>query len=155
MELNERYNEINENLKEMALNRMSYPESNLMTLYSVIENDKLVGFTHSHKDRKFFDCINLGIVTDSIAEKLSIQVGDPWVDSETWPNINKEEKEVINLIANYLGQDEYSIRGYVSSGGTESNLACMRWLLRYLINVSNSKLEVFRKVMESKSKNEL
>lgn len=76
----------------------------------------------------------LGIRPGSLASILINHAGDPFVEADTYHMEAKtQEVALINTLATYFGIPEGEGRGYVTSGGTEGNDACLRWSKQYLI----------------------
>lgn len=76
----------------------------------------------------------LGIRPGSLASILINHAGDPFVEADTYHMEAKtQEVALINTLATYFGIPEGEGRGYVTSGGTESNDACLRWAKQYLL----------------------
>lgn len=47
-------------------------------------------------------------------------------------NIDDLERDIIQVVSKTLGAGDDSLRGYITSGGTEANFACLLWLKTYL-----------------------
>lgn len=76
----------------------------------------------------FVDNSLLGIRAQSLSSFLINGVGDPFKKSETWSMEVKEfEIKLIRALSHYFGLPKDQGRGYVTSGGTEANEACLRW----------------------------
>jgi histidine decarboxylase len=103
-------------ITQLARHKLGYPVS-LLTYLGVV-NNKI-----------------LGIQPDSLANVLLNNVGDPFKDSETsLMEVKKHERELIKILERYYGMPEDTLRGYVTTGGTEGNFASMWWSKRYMIN---------------------
>lgn len=86
----------------------------------------------------------LGIRPGSLASILINQAGDPFVEADTYHMEAKaQEVALINTLAAYYGIPEGEGRGYVTSGGTEGNDACLRWSKQYLIQSMGDTLTQF------------
>lgn len=110
------YNELWRYIEELADNKLGYPVSLL-----------------SHLD--ILDNSSLGIQPHSLANVLLNNVGDPFKDSETsLMEVKKHERRLISILSKFYGMEEGSMRGYVTTGGTEGNFAGIWWSKRYLIN---------------------
>lgn len=129
--------------KHIMGRRMSYPSSGMTALHAKFEDDKISYFTNEEEKgtEKFIDNTPIGILPNSIAELITIQVGDPWRDSNMHHNVNEFEREVIHVLARFFETEPDGLRGYVTSGGTEANQACLWWSKRYLLEKSAHSLE--------------
>ncbi len=75
----------------------------------------------------------LGIRPGSLASILINHAGDPFVEADTYHmEVKTQEVALINTLATYFGMADGEGRGYVTSGGTEGNDACLRWAKQYL-----------------------
>lgn len=72
---------------------------------------------------KIVDNTPLGIIPGSLADTFNFCNGDPTHPESFWRN--PHEKEVIELMGKLLGIRD--VAGYMSSGGTEGNLAAIWW----------------------------
>ncbi len=101
---------------ELANHKLGYPVS-LLTFLGIVDNQQL------------------GISPGSLANVLLNNVGDPFKDSETSRmEVKKHERKLIAMLERYYGLPEHSVRGYVTTGGTEGNFAGLWWSKRFLIN---------------------
>jgi histidine decarboxylase len=130
------YTQLRTELCARASYKMGYPESMLSSLRLGVDHE-FVMFDKSK--RKFIDHSPLGIMPDSLAEMLILNVGNPWKDSESFlMEVKNIEREVFNIFGRIFCISE--ARGYITSGGTEANLAALWWAKRSLMNQSNKVL---------------
>lgn len=109
-------------ITELAQNKMGYPVS-LLTFFGIVDNGAL------------------GIKSDSLANVLLNNVGDPFKDSETSRmEVKRHERKLIAMLERYFGLPESSVRGYVTTGGTEGNFAGLWWSKRYMITMALQEL---------------
>lgn len=128
------YTQLNTELCMRASYKMGYPESMLSNL-RLDRGNEFVMFDKSKK--KFIDHSPLGIMPDSLAEMLILNVGDPWKDSESFlMEVKNIEREVFNILGRVFSISD--ARGYITSGGTEANLAALWWAKRSLMAQSNN-----------------
>jgi histidine decarboxylase len=86
----------------------------------------------------------LGIRPGSLASILINHAGDPFVEADSYHmEVKTQEVALINTLATYFGIPEGEGRGYVTSGGTEGNDACLRWAKQYLTQCLADQLVVF------------
>lgn len=86
----------------------------------------------------------LGIRPGSLASILINHAGDPFVEADTYHMEAKtQEVALINTLSTYFGIPEGEGRGYVTTGGTESNEACLRWAKQYLLQSLENELVKF------------
>ncbi len=103
---------------ELANHKMGYPVS-LLTFLGVVSNKAL------------------GIQSGSLANVLLNNVGDPFKDSETSRmEVKRHERKLLAILEKYYGLPPHSIRGYVTTGGTEGNFAGLWWSKRFMINTA-------------------
>ncbi len=103
-------------ITSLAHHKLGYPVS-LLTFLGIVDNNEL------------------GIKTGSLANVLLNNVGDPFKDSETSRmEVKRHERKLIAILEKYYGLSEYSVRGYVTTGGTEGNFAGLWWSKRFLIS---------------------
>lgn len=132
------YQERAEQIQKKSSSRMGYPVtgpiSGEYTLFGWKRNR-----TESKSATKLVDTRCLGIVPDSPSDTLMINIGgqlqvsrnglpvEP-VRSGAW----QAEIEILHMFADFYHLAREQIRGYVTSGGTEGNLACLWWSREYL-----------------------
>jgi len=105
-------------ITDLANHKMGYPVS-LLTYLGVVNNNAL------------------GIKSGSLANILLNNVGDPFKDSETSRmEVKRHERQLLAILEKFYGMPEHSIRGYVTTGGTEGNFAGLWWSKRFMINMS-------------------
>lgn len=103
-------------ITDLAHHKLGYPVS-LLTFLGVVDNKML------------------GIQSGSLANVLLNNVGDPFKDSETSRmEVKRHERKLIAILEKFYGLTEHSVRGYVTTGGTEGNFAGLWWSKRYMIN---------------------
>lgn len=86
----------------------------------------------------------LGIRPGSLASILINDAGDPFVEADSYQmEVKTQEVAVIKTLANYFGIPEGEGRGYVTSGGTEGNDACLRWAKQYVTQCLSDKLDKY------------
>ncbi len=135
-ELKARYLKLQQELKDIASSKMGYPVSLMSSLYGDYTKEGL-SITSALKGQKFIDNSYLGIEHGSLADIFIVNVGDPAKESLTARLEVKEfEQEIIQIFGKYLGHDPQDTAGYVASGGTEGNLACLWWSKLWIINKS-------------------
>src|SRR5690348_2416340 len=90
-------------ITHLAHHKLGYPVS-LLTFLGLVNNREL------------------GIKTGSLANVLLNNVGDPFKDSETSRmEVKRHERKLIAILEKFYGLPEHSVRGYVTTGGTEGN----------------------------------
>ncbi len=105
-------------ITNLAQHKMGYPVS-LLTFLGVVDNKAL------------------GIQAGSLANVLLNNVGDPFKDSETSRmEVKCHERKLLAILEKFYGLPEHSIRGYVTTGGTEGNFAGLWWSKRFIINMA-------------------
>jgi histidine decarboxylase len=127
----EGYQQIQKNFLEYSKTRMGYLNSMTSSLYVTEQNGKFDFSFEGESQDKLINNTSLGLDQDSYIQNM-IQVGDPWQNSDVLISIHKYEIEIIEIMAKHLGMGSDEIRGYVTGGGTESNLACLWWSKKYL-----------------------
>ena len=144
-------------LRGMAT-KMGYPESMLSSLHG---NPKHHQFKYNENSpSKLIDNRPLGIMGDTLAELLIINVGNPWTESKSFTLEAKDiERKVIRMLGHFFGLSKQQARGYVTSGGTEANFAGLWWCQLWLREKSKKKsaslaqkLEIFKKRFENNTK---
>lgn len=109
-------------ISDLADHKMGYPVS-LLTYLGIVNNTAL------------------GIEAGSLANVLLNNVGDPFKDSDTSRmEVKRHERKLLAILEKYYGLPPQSVRGYVTTGGTEGNFAGLWWSKRFLINMSLSEL---------------
>lgn len=88
------------------------------------------------KNYKIVDSSVLGIIPGSLAETFNYCSGDPTDPDTKWQN--PHEQYVITQMGKLLGIPD--VTGYMSSGGTEGNLAAIWWCKTNLTTRSQSKI---------------
>lgn len=128
--------------------RMSFPSTGMTALNAKFEDEKISYFTNEEEEgtEKFVDNTPIGIIPNSLAELITIQIGDPWIDSKMHVNANQFEKEVIQVLTRFFEVEADGLRGYVATGGTEANQACLWWSKRYFLEKSSEALEEIKKI---------
>ncbi len=112
------YNALLRYITELADHKMGYPVS-LLTYLGVVNNKEL------------------GIQSGSLANVLLNNVGDPFKDSETSRmEVKRHERKLLAMLEKFYGMPEHSVRGYVTTGGTEGNFAGLWWSKRFMINMA-------------------
>ena len=117
-------------MKEKASKKISYPEAMYTHLYNAHPTLKEIKITHdpSHPDARYrvIDNSNLGIEPGSLADFFVINTGDPQLKSDiVYDEANAIELEVLSICGKLLNIKEPY--GYVTTGGTEGNHACIWW----------------------------
>lgn len=129
-------------IKRNTQNRMGYPVTG--PLYGQFTAQ---GFLRERNQKnKLIDTRILGIEKESVADTLMLNIGGQlqvWEkDSARKPERSgawQAEIEILYMFADYFNFSRELIRGYVTSGGTEGNLAGLWWAREYLINKSKEK----------------
>jgi len=110
------YSALLQYITHLADHKLGYPVS-LLTYVGIVNNKAL------------------GIQSGSLANVLLNNVGDPFKDSETSRmEVKRHERKILAILEKFFGLPEKSIRGYVTTGGTEGNFAGLWWTKRYMIN---------------------
>ena len=71
------------------------------------------------------------------------------------PDLCELEIDVIRTFSSLLGLSEGEVKGYITSGGTEGNFACLWWTKRYLTIKSKDELNKLRKIVNDTKSSEL
>jgi hypothetical protein len=74
-------------------------------------------------NEKIVDSTNIGIIPGTLSDNFNFCYGDPSDPKVAWRN--PHEREVVEIFGRLLGIDDIS--GYMTSCGSESNLACIWW----------------------------
>lgn len=99
------------------------------------------------KNHKIVDSSSLGIIPGSLADTYNFCYGDPSDPKALWGN--PHEKEVVEIMGKLLGIQD--VTGYMSSGGTEGNLAAIWWCKTNLTSRSKWRMgEIKQQVRELK-----
>lgn len=88
------------------------------------------------RNYKIVDSSMLGIIPGSLADTFNFCYGDPSDPKVTWRN--PHERDVIEIMGKLMGIQDVS--GYMTSGGTEGNLAAIWWCKTNLLSKSKTKL---------------
>ncbi|MDQ7089069.1 MAG: pyridoxal-dependent decarboxylase [Methylococcales bacterium] len=105
--------------------KLGYPGSLLSTLHGVL-NPEQIEITAS--GQKIINNEVIGIMPNSLAEIHINNIGSPWKNSESYTiEIKDIEIEAIEILGHYFGLPKEVARGYITTGGTEANLACLWW----------------------------
>lgn len=132
-----RYNMLVKDIRDSLATKIGYPSSLMSNLYGEFrDHDCLV--SNGNSTPKLIDNEILGIKLGSFAEVFINNVGDPWQDSKSTDSheIKIIEREVIEILGKCFGLAKEHTRGYVTSGGTESNMAAIWWAKLKLMNKS-------------------
>ncbi len=117
------YDAVLRRLREVRHRKLGYPESLLGSLQT------------ETGDKHWIDFAPLGIMPGSLADQLIANVGDPFVDSTSFSlEIKDVERAVIRRLGAFFGLPDGDAAGYVTSGGTEANLAALWWHRRALVH---------------------
>lgn len=140
-----KYRNILEFCNQELSTKIGYPGSLMSAIYGEIDQDQIrVG----HTKNKIINNKIIGILPGSLAEVLINNVGSPWTESESYSvEVKNIEREVIEILGRYFGLDKHTSRGYVTSGGTESNTACMWWSRLWLCN---KRIELLREQIKER-----
>lgn len=102
-------------MNELATRKLGFPSSFLASMPEMVNNE------------------HLGIRSHSLANILINNVGDPYSPADTYQmEVKRYEVEVLEIVASLLGVPGRDAAGYVTSGGTEGNLAGLWWCKRWL-----------------------
>jgi hypothetical protein len=85
---------------------------------------------------KIVDSTSIGIIPGSLSDNFNFCYGDPSDPKVAWRN--PHEREVIEIFGRMLGLDPVS--GYLTSGGSEANLAAIWWSKLNLTMNSRAKI---------------
>ena len=142
---NNKYKDILEFCTEELSTKIGYPGSLMSAIYGKVGQDQVkVG----DKENKVIDNEVIGILPGSLAELHINNVGSPWKESESYSvEVKNIEREVVEILGRYFGLNKNTSRGYVTSGGTESNIACMWWSSLWLCN---KRIELLKKQIKEK-----
>lgn len=84
-----------------------------------------------------------GIKKNSLLDAYTNNSGDPWHELHNVTRDTKKfERDIINMMAQYLTVNPSLLRGHVTSGGTESNI-CAFWYAREYLSHNNIKNTAF------------
>eukprot|EP00347_Sterkiella_histriomuscorum_P004325 403360874 len=89
---------------------------------------------------KIVDSTNLGIIPGSLADNFNFCYGDPSDPKVAWRN--PHERQTVEIFGKILGIEDVS--GYMTSGGSEANLAAIWWCKLNLTMVSRAKIGEFK-----------
>lgn len=138
-----RYESLRQEIRKSMAFKIGYPESMLSSLRG-INNEEVFQIDSSSPD-KLIDNSPLGIEPNSLAELLMLNVGNPWTESNCFTmEIKSLEREVIHTFASLFGAAAHEARGYITSGGTEANLASIWWCHLKLLKQSQEVLVSLR-----------
>ena len=143
------YKTLQETIKQSASFKMGYPESMMSSLYGHNRDGEIT--IDPNSATKLINNKVLGIAPNSLAELLILNVGNPWKESESFAMEAKHlERDVIELLGGLFGLPPDQSRGYVTSGGTEANLACLWWCRQWLAEQADGHLKSLRANLEMK-----
>ena len=120
------------------MKKLSYCNSCITALYNKHETLDKIDTTFSPKNDdgsrnyKIVDSSNIGIIPGSLADTFNFCYGDPSDPNVAWRN--PHERQVIEIMGKLLGIPNVS--GYMTSGGTEGNLAAIWWCKMNLVTRS-------------------
>tara|TARA_B110000967_G_C18897765_1_gene572045 strand:+ start:573 stop:2060 length:1488 start_codon:yes stop_codon:yes gene_type:complete len=142
-----RYSDFLLKLKQNSQNCLSFHTSQLTELYQCsTQKNLLVSNLDARIESKFIEEDILGIVAGSLADTHLNNAGSPYIKSDVWSSETKEfEIEIIEMWAKYFGMETNQVSGYVTSGSTEGNMACINWHIIYFKNQ-------LRSIKESKTR---
>lgn len=126
--------ELRDNIEEANSHKLSYPESLMTALYNnfpTLKEGIDISFKKTANNYKVLNFGDVGIVPGSLCDKFLMCLGDPkiWNMNEGY-GLHDCENEVIRMLGKHL-EIEKPV-GYITSGGTEGNLAGVWWCKRYL-----------------------
>lgn len=121
--------------------RMGYPLTG--SVNGFFSNQK---WMKDENHSKMLDYTSLGIAEHSIAHTLMLNIGDPASSLQDEQQRKSSgifypedvENEIIRILTCHFGSPENSLKGYVTSGGTEANLANIWWLRNALMIRNNT-----------------
>lgn len=133
-----RYDKFLSKIQKDSQRCMSFHTSQLTELYKSNITNK------SGKKENFIREDILGILPNSLAGSHLNNAGSPYIKSSVWSLESKDfEIEILAMWAKYLGEEPNNISGYVTSGSTEGNMACINWHIMYfrslLLSLENIK----------------
>lgn len=136
------YNSYLDTALKQERKRMGYPLTG-----SIVGLFTPLGWKKTSTGTKLVDNRIFGISPDSISDTLIIGIGDPEPSLASEQSrqekgiyyIEDIENDIIRILAKYFKSDLNEIKGYVTSGGTEANLASVWWLRNYLNNLVKNK----------------
>lgn len=138
----ELYNSLYKSISQAMAFKMGYPESMMSSLHGSYEEPTFN--VDAKLPQKLIDNSVFGIEADSLAELLILNVGNPWTDSSSFSmEIKQLERDVIKIFARLFGIPAEDGRGYVTSGGTEANLAGLWWCSLWLKENLEGKKKAF------------
>lgn len=143
MDKTDSYNILIKDIQKSLRNKIGYPSS-LMSMLRGYYHEEGLFISHDPKYQKLVDNEIIGIKNDGFGEIFTNNVGDPWQESGSVSSheLKTIEVEVIKILGKYFGLKEEESRGYVTSGGTEGNMAGIWWAKLRLSGNSNRNLIV-------------
>ena len=129
------------------MNKLGYHNSCITTLYNKHPSlDKIEPtFEYQNPDgsynHKIVDNQQIGIIPGGLAESSNYCIGDPTDPQAFWRN--PHEQEVIEIMGRLLGIP--NVGGYLTSGGTEGNLAAIWWCKNNLVGKSKDQIASLKK----------
>lgn len=102
---------------------------NIDTTFNPINEDGTCNY-------KIVDSTSIGIIPGSLSDNFNFCYGDPSDPKVAWRN--PHERQVVEIMGKLLGIDPVS--GYMTSGGSEANLAAIWWCKLNLIMHSRAKI---------------
>ena len=127
------YKVIIEKIQKSLKYKLGYPSSLMSMLHGRFTDDGVV-IDDTYTSNRLISNKNIDYAASGFYETFTNNVGDPWENSKTTDSHETKfiEIEVIKILGKYFGLNENEVRGYVTSGGTESNMAAIWWAKRRL-----------------------
>ncbi|CDW74185.1 histidine decarboxylase [Stylonychia lemnae] len=139
------------------IKKLSYCNSLVTMLYNKNSSlDRLdTCFYHQNLDgslnHKIIDSTSIGIIPGTLSDNFNFCYGDPSDPKVAWRN--PHEREVIEIFGRLLGIEDIS--GYMTSCGSESNLASIWWSKLYLLMKSRPKISELKERLALLESNDL
>ncbi len=132
------------------MKKLSYCNSLITALYNkypTMDNIETT-FSPANPDgslnHKIVDSTNIGIYQGSLSDNFNFCYGDPSDEKVKWRN--PHERQVVEILGGLLGYENAS--GYMTSGGSEANLAAIWWCKLFLRQISRPKIAEAREALK-------
>lgn len=143
------------NLSKKSKKILSFHTSQLTELYCRVEKNNIsIRNNLSFKYKKLLKEDILGIESNSLASMHLNNAGNPYIRSYVWKSETKSfEIKLLSMWEKFLGLEKNQMSGYVTSGSTEGNMACINWHILFL--KKNTKKILYIKSIELKKKSKI
>ena len=128
------------------IKKLSYCNSLITALYNKNPTFDKIETTFHPKNAdgsfnyKIIDSTNIGIIPGSLSDNFNFCYGDPSDPKVAWRN--PHEREVVEIFGRILGIE--NISGYMTSGGSEANLAAVWWCKLNLLMHSRPNIREYK-----------